>query len=401
MKKKMLVVGITMNCAGSEKSFLSFINCIDFNEFEVDLLLAKKEGLFLELLPPEVNVIEMPECGDMFLMSGANAAKTLTDCFVKKNPLVLFEIFPYFAKIVLNKKKASFTATRLWVRMLRKFPEVQKEYDVALAYWGDRTMFYMIDKVKAAKKIAWLHFDYSHPERDDGVYLKYFKACDKIVTVSQKIDDALKLKLPEVADKVVMMENINNPKLIKDMASGGKSFDDNFDGKRVLTIGRISEQKGYDFAVGALKKLKDDGFNLCWYILGDGDAADKEALINNAKALGVEDMIVFLGTTTNPYPYIKDCDIYAQPSRHEGKPIAVEEAKILGKPIMISNYLSASEQLKDGEYGVISDIGIDGTYEGLKKLLSSDELCRQFEETLAKPEFGNAHEIEKFYDMLK
>lgn len=400
-KIKLLVVGITMNCAGTEKSFLSFADCLDFDKYEVDLLLAKKEGLFLGLLPKEINVIEMEKYGDMFTLTGANAAKVIARDFIKKSPLTLFEVLPYFVKTVLFPKKRSFTAMRLWVHMMRHFPEIKKEYDVAVAYWGDKTMFYMVDKVRAKKKIAWLHFDYANPPRDDGLYGRYFSACDKIVTVSDKIDSSLKQKLPDIADRCVMMENIQNTRLIRQMAESADTFNDDFDGKRILTVGRVSEQKGYDFALDALIRLVKDGYNVRWYVLGGGDEADINALTARANENGVGDRLVFLGTTKNPYGYVKDCDIYAQPSRHEGKPISVEEAKILCKPIYVSNYLSADEQMAGGRYGVIGEIGADGTYEGIKKLLCDEELCRKLIGELSSADFGNMSEIDKFYDMIK
>ena len=400
-KTKMLVVGITMNCAGTEKSFLSFLSCLDFDRFDVTLLLAKREGLLLDQLPKEVKIEVMEKYGDMFLLSGKNAAKTLINCFVKENPFTLFEIFPYFVRTLLTKgEKRSSAATKMWLHFMKKMPDVKEEYDVA--YWGDRTMFYMCDKVKAEKKIAWLHFDYANPRRDDSVYLDYFNKCDSIVTVSKLVDSSLRATLPQIADRTVMMENITNPRQIWDLAAVGETFTDtDFTGKRVLTVGRISDQKGIDLAIPALKRLREDGINLRWYVLGDGDEDYKKYIAGLLADNGVADMMIFLGTTQNPYGYVRDCDIYAQPSRHEGKPIAVEEAKILCRPILAAHYLSAPEQLEDGRLGVICDICSDAIYEGIKKLLSDEALCDRLSEALRAQEFGNPEEIEKFYKMAE
>lgn len=401
-KIKMLVVGITMNCAGTEKSFLSFLSCLDFERFDVTLLLSKREGLLLSQIPKEVKVVIMEKYGDMFLLSGKNAVKTLFDCFVKENPLTLFEIFPYFVGSILTRgEKRASIATKMWLHFMEKMPEVSDEYDITVAYWGDRTMFYMCDKVKAKKKIAWLHFDYNNPPRDDNIYRPYFEKCDKVVTVSSAIDDSLRSKLPEISDRCVMMENITNPKQIWDLALRGDTFPDtHYNGKRILTIGRISNQKGLDMAAHVLKRLREDGYNVRWYILGDGDEDYKNKLSEMIVDCGVADMMLFLGTTPNPYSYLRDCDIYAQPSRHEGKPISVEEAKIMYKPILVTDYLSAREQLEDGELGIVCPISEDGIYEGIKKLLDSDKLCDGFTDKLSKRKFGNSSEINKFYDMI-
>lgn len=404
MKKiNMLVVGITMNCAGSEKSFLSFLSCLDKERFDVTLLLAKKEGLLLDEVPSWVKIREMQKYGDMFLLSGKNAIPTMFNCFVKENPLTAFEILPYFVKTLFSKgEKRSSVATKMWIHFMKKMEKIEDDYDVAVAYWGDRTMFYMCDMVKARKKIAWLHFDYSNPPRDDSIYEGYFKACDKVVTVSEVIDSSLKNKIPQIAERCVMMENITNPKQILELSALGEGFSDkDFEGKRILTIGRISDQKGLDLVVPVLKRLKDEKINVRWYVLGDGDEQYKAYLNELLFANGVSDMMVFLGTTTNPYTYLKECDIYAQPSRHEGKPIAVEEAKIMNKPILATRYLSAIEQLENGELGVLCDINSGGIYEGIKKLLYDNELCCALTEKLKCHKFGNPEEIEKFYRMIE
>lgn len=401
-KKKLLILGITMNSAGTEKSFLSFASCLDYEKYDVTLLLAKKEGLFLPLIPPQVTVKELPYAGDFFLLSGKNAAKTILSCFAKKHPQVLFEILPFFLQIVFSPKKRSSAAVRMWCRLMRYLPAPEEEYDAAVAYWGDRTMFYMVDRIRAKKKIAWLHFDYGHPERDDETYLHYFSACDRVVTVSQKVDEALRSHLPQIAGKCVMMENIQNPRQIWKLALTGEGFPDrNYTGRRILTIGRISEQKGLDFIPPVLKRLRADGYEVRWYIVGDGDKDEKTKLIMQAMECEVADMLILLGTTVNPYGYLRDCDYYVMTSRYEGRPITVEEAKIMWRPILVTNYLSASEQLNNGEYGLICDISEEGIYRGVRQLLDDPELCDRFTETLNRASFGNEGEMRKFTAMLE
>ena len=261
-------------------------------------------------------------------------------------------------------------------------PPFEEEYDVALAYWGDHTMFYMCDKVKAKKKIAWLHFDYAMPPREDALYLHYFSQCDKVITVSEKIERSLKKALPQIADKVMTVENIIDEKEILRLADEPCDLDD-FDGIRLLTIGRISHQKGYDMAIPAIARLVSEGYAIKWYIIGDGEQADKEGIFELVRKYGLEKDISFLGIKQNPYPYIKNCDIYLQPSRHEGKPIAVEEAKILSKPIFLTNFSSAEEQLRKYSLGKIGKISTEAIYFGLKEMLLWEGLRGGFAENSA------------------
>lgn len=377
MKKKILVIGITMAAAGSEKSFLSFArHAIDYDQYDVDLLLAKKTGDFLSQLPKEIRVLEMDAMGEIFLINRDNAFKIIARRYLIKNPLRAFRLLPY----IINRKTAKtpaekdFASNRIWVELLKKMPMFEEEYDAALAYWGDHTMFYMCDKVKAKKKIAWLHFDYAQPPREDALYLHYFSRCDKVITVSEKIEHSLKEALPQIAHKVITVENIIDETEILRLANEPCDFEDGFAGIRLLTVGRICHQKGYDMAIPAIARLVSEGYAIKWDIIGDGDQSDKDSLFEIVLKNGLEKNVSFLGIKQNPYPYMRKCDIYLQPSRHEGKPIAVEEAKVLGKPIFLTNFSSANEQLKGYFCGEIGEISTEGVYLGLKKLLSSELL---------------------------
>ena len=372
MKQKMLIIGITMAAAGSEKSFLSFArHAIDYDQYEVDLLLAKKTGDFLSQIPKNIRVLEMGKEGEIFLINRDNAARIIARRYLLKNPLRAFSLLPHIIKRKTAKTAAEkdFASNRMWCELLKKMPAWDTEYDVALAYWGDHTMFYMCDKVKAKKKIAWLHFDYASPPREDALYLHYFSKCDKVVTVSKKIEASLKQALPEIADKVMTMENIIDAEDIWQRASEPCDLADNFQGIRLLTVGRICHQKGYDMAIPAIARLVSEKNDIKWYIIGDGEAIDKENLHERIRQYGLQDRVSFLGIRQNPYPYMKACDIYLQPSRHEGKPIAVEEAKILQKPIVVTDYSSAKEQMAGYPIYEIVEISEDGIYGGLQTML--------------------------------
>ncbi|MCL2095770.1 MAG: glycosyltransferase [Oscillospiraceae bacterium] len=403
MKKKLLFIGIIMNSAGTEQSFLSFINCIDFEKYDVDLILAKNEGLFMELIPERVNVKFMPEYGELFLLSSKNAVSNLFNTFVRKNPLDLFKIMPYFIKFALFPKQKVKTATELFCKLMKKIPPVTQEYDAAVAYWGDRTMFYMVDRVvNAKKKIAWMHFEYGDDKYDAEIYSEYFKKCNRIVNVSGMVDKKLKSKFPEIADKCVIIENIQNADFIRRRSLERESFPDtdSFDGVRLLTVARIARQKGLDMIPEILKNFKNHKYNIKWYILGEGEQSEKDKIINLAVKYGVEESLVFLGETINPYPFMRECDIYVQPSRFEGKPISVEEAKIIRRPIVAANYLSAKEQLKDGKYGVVADIDPSDLYEKIKDLIDDKSKREELVKNLSAENFGNEKEAEKFYGFL-
>lgn len=402
MKKKMLIIGITMAAAGSEKSFLSFAKtAIDFEKYEVDLLLAKKTGDFLGEVPKDIRILEMETGGEIFLIDKNNAVSTIMREHLMKKPWKIFSFLPYYMAVKKAKTEPAHTyaAHRLWLHVMSSMPFLEKEYDVALAFWGDRTMFYMIDKVKAKKKIAWLHFDYHHPPREDAVYLPYFEKCDKVVTVSKEIGDSLKSALPSITEKVITVENVIVREEILEKAACPADFGDDFQGTRIVTVGRICPQKGNDLVLSALARLKEEGYSLRWYIIGRGEGEYFTDLRAKISEMGLAEDIVFLGVRENPYAYMARADIYMQPSRHEGKPIAVEEAKVLGVPILVTNFTSANEQLENGKLGYIVDISEAGIYQGLKKMLDDAAFCAELKETLAC--FGkNAQRVDGFESLL-
>lgn len=386
MKKKILVIGITMAAAGSEKSFLSFAETIDYNRYEVDLLLAVREGDFLPLVPETIRIIDMGPMGELFKISRKNAKNIMMKRYLARNPFRALGLLPYIneMKKAPNDRERSFAANRMWLHMMKKMPILSGEYDIALAYWGDRTMFYMVDKVRAKKKIAWLHFDYAEPPREDAVYRYYFSKCDKVITVSSEIERSLSAALPEIASRVVTVENRIDRKSIRRLALESADFEDDFDGLRLVTVGRICEQKGYDLALGAVARLVNEGYPIRWYVIGAGEGDYYDALHSQITALGIEGAVRFLGIKQNPYPYMKAAYIYLQPSRHEGKPISVEEAKVLGCPILVTNYTSAHEQLDDGRLGMICEISEDDIYSGLKKMLDDNEMRADFKRNLSE-----------------
>ena len=386
MKKRVLIVGITMAAAGSEKSFLSFAaHAIDYDKYDVDLLLAKRQGDFLDRIPEQIRVLDMGEWGDLFLLDRKNALPLILK-YGARQPLCLLSALPYIWRRIAcgSAEKKAFAAHRIWMKLMGTMPEWNEPYDIALAYWGDRTMFYTVDKVKATKKIAWLHFDYERPPREDALYEKYFSACDRVITVSKEIEGSLKRALPRIAPKILTVENIVDEEEIRKAAGEKADFGDDFRGIRIVTMGRICEQKGYDLAVPAVARLKNEGYRIKWYILGCGSEQEERALADRIERCRAGDCVSLLGIRKNPYPYIKEADIYMQPSRHEGKPISVEEAKILCKPILVTDYTSAREQLEGGRLGMITDISEEGIYEGLKNFLKNESIRLEYSRVLSE-----------------
>ncbi len=231
----------------------------------------------------------------------------------------------------------------------------------------DFISYFIAKKIKAKKRIQWIHFDVTKIGFDERLCKKLYNMFDKVFVVSSEAKKKLISKVPSIKGKTEVFVNVISHNTILSQSKLGNGFDDDFDGERILTVGRLSNEKGQDLAIEALGKLIKEGFNVRWYCVGEGKERGKyEQLI---KDNNLENHFRLLGSNSNPYPFIAECDIYVQPSRHEGYCIPISEAKGLNKPIVTTNFTGAKEQITDNVTGLIVGIDSNEIYYGVKKLL--------------------------------
>ena len=216
--------------------------------------------------------------------------------------------------------------------MKKSITSLPKEYDAAIGFLEKSSIYFVVDCVKAKRKIGFIHNDYLKLDLDASFDLPYFEKLNTIATVSEQCVTVLKEVFPTQKDKVQLLYNIVSAKLIHQMAEEPITIDTSK--PNLLSIGRLHPQKGFDIAVEAVALLKKQGLNFVWYIIGEG--AERTALEQAITKNGLEKHVVLLGIKENPYPYIKQTTIFVQPSRYEGKSIALDEAKLLHKPIAVS-----------------------------------------------------------------
>jgi glycosyltransferase involved in cell wall biosynthesis len=300
------------------------------------------------------------------------------------------------------EKNAAVCEQRVWKYISRSLPPLEKTYDIAIGYLEKNPIYFCVDKVKAKMKIGFIHNDYEKLAMDPTIDKKYFSELNHIVTVSEECAKVLKNKFPTNAEKVKVMYNIVSDKTIHKMAMEPvelNSNNNNNNSKILVSVGRLNYQKGFDLAVKACKYLVDSGYSFKWYVIGEGEERRKlEELI---KQFGVENYFILLGMKENPYPYVKAADIYVQPSRFEGKSIAIDEAKILLKPIVVTNFSTVKDQIIHNVNGLIVDMNSIAIFEGIKSLIVDNELKAALQKNLSKEKLGSESEIEKLYQMFE
>jgi glycosyltransferase involved in cell wall biosynthesis len=398
MKKKMLITVYNMEIGGIERSLINMLENIDYQRFSIDLFIFHHSGELMKLIPKKVNVLPQNEKYSLF-------RKPLIQC-VKEGHIFIPTvrvISKFISKIKSTQMKLEEGPGYIEMQLVMKYaslflPILQNHYDVAISYAWPHDI--VAKKVKANKKIAWVHTDYSKLEIDNKLDLSVWGEFDFIASVSEDCSKSFLTKYPTLKDKMIEMENITSPNFIKSMARHDNEFINSKPGDfTIISVGRLSYVKGFDLAVKALRKLHDQGkTNIKWYVVGYGGY--EQELKELIAQYHLENSFILLGKKTNPYSYMNACDLYVQPSRYEGKAVTVTEAKILGKPILITNYPTARSQVKHGVDGVICDLSIEGLTDGIELMYNKRDIRTKLISNLQEMDFSNKDELNKLYNLI-
>lgn len=392
MKKKLLFVIDSLSLGGAEKSLVNLLYSMDYTKFNVDLFLFHKKGLFLELLPREVRVLNHSKEWTCFQQPLMKSIIGLS----KASRLDLI-----YHRLALSCKSNLLKLTqplqqKLWQHFSPAIPNIKGEYDVAIGYLEKYPNYFIVEKVKAKKKIGWIHIDYNMYGLDAKFDAPYLKRLDYIVGVSKSCIHTLSNSFPEVKDKLVVIENISSPKLINEMAGQEIPFKKN--GITIVTAARLVEQKGLNMSIEAASILHKNGYKFNWIIVGEGPLRGELQRIIDKN--GLSRYVTLIGAVANPYPYIKTADIYVQTSLFEGKSISIDEAKILNKPIVATRFSTVYDQIYDGRTGILADMDAYSVYEKIKNLIDYPALRIQLEKNLSKEKNDSMNKLEKFYSLV-
>ncbi len=372
--KKILFVINTLGQAGAETALLELLRRINPKEWEISLYVLMGQGEMKKELPEYVKLLNKTydESSVLSKEGKKNLKSKVLRAMVARG--TIFKLFPYLCKNAFCMlKKGKLLPDKLLWRVLSDGGErFETEFDIAVAYLEGGSTYYVSDHVKATKKVAFVHVDYEKAgytrALDKNCYLKL----DKIFTVSDEVKTAFLKWYPECAERTNVFHNLLNPERICEKAKQGKGFEDDFEGMRLLTVGRLTTQKAFEVSIDAMKRLKDSGENVRWYVLGDGDQRKK--LEEQIKQLGLEKDFLMPGAVGNPYPYMAQADIYVHASRFEGKSIAIQEAQILGKPILVSDCSGNREQVIKDVDGLMCQLTPEDIYQEVVRLLHDEGL---------------------------
>lgn len=372
-KKKVLFVINTLGCAGAEKALLELLKEFPEEEYEVSLYVLLNQGELISQIPQYVKVLNQ-NYSNMSVLS-KEGKKTLNHqifCRLFQKGAV-FKNIPYLMKNLMQmiKCRKVYPDKLLWRVMSDSGMKLEDTYDLAVAYLEGGSTYYVHDHVNAKRKIVFLHVDYTYAGYTRKLDKNCYQDFDRIFTVSEEVRNSLERVYPECKERIMVFPNLIDQKGIREKAKSEGGFSDEYDGWRLLTVGRLTSQKAYEIAIDAMKLLKEKGVQARWYVLGEGELRD--VLQQQINRLGLEKDFRLLGAVENPYPYYAQCDLYVHATRFEGKSIAVQEAKILGCPILVSDCNGNREQVKDGVDGSVCALTPESVSAKIEELLENEK----------------------------
>jgi len=388
MKKKVLFLIGSLQSGGVSKSLVSLLNAFNRQHYDVHLLLLSRCGdVFSCSLPKDVTVHVNKDIEDLH--------EGFAGIFRLLKRFRFFLALGSIMRMVLSRIDRA-NAGLLLAKLMPCFSKDQ--YDLIVDYGGQQQLYYMVDKLNGKKKISFFHSDYNKWPYYYKIDKKYYPKIDHIYSISQVCVNSLKKCFPECENKISIMENISSPQIIYERANESINFDIPKNKIILATLGHLYRLKGWDFIIDAAYILRKNKVDFVWLQIGK---IIEEDLVRRIEKLDLMDSFIFTGVQNNPYPFLKACDIYVHPSRFEGKSIALDEAKILCKPIVVTNFSTVNDQFINRVNASICEMNGRDLANAIIELINDKDLRQLYVKTLRSNIVDNSFEVKKLYKYLE
>ena len=321
----------SMRLGGAERSLVTLLTKFDYNKYEVDLFLFEHDGELLDKIPKQVNILSVPK---KYVLFRKNRKISWLSLLLQGYYKQSIAMCCYLIGVLYSRYQREPLYIG-WKYIQTLFDTINKEYDVSISYLERKSMYFNADKVYAKRKIGFIHNNYERYPYDKVLEKKYFQVMDYIPTVSEHCKDVLVNLFPQYEKKFLVIQNMILEEEILSL-SEEKIADRVLDNrKKIVSVGRLVKQKGFDIAISVCRKLVDSGIDIVWYIVGEGEErSNLEYLIRENQ---LENNFFLVGADKNPYKWMKIADVYVQPSRFEGFPMTILEVQQLNKYIVTSD----------------------------------------------------------------
>ena len=356
-RERVLFVIESLGCGGAEKSLVSLLSLLDSHKYDLSIWMIHPEGAFLNLLPPGITVVEQPKY---------NAIQSM----LFRASAVVYSSARRLNKIIGKNEYwgETYYKTRGWAIKVPK-----GSWDIIFAYHQGFVTYLVADKFKGCKKVSWVNADIFKTGYNIKFNSKFYRKIDRICVVSDILHKLMDDHMPEFSGKYMTVWDMVDPIITRQLAQQSvpklKSGSDEF---IFITTGRLHALKGYDLAVEAAHFLKMKGLKFKWYFIGEGP--ERKNIESMIRSLDLEEDVRLLGLKTNPYPYMAQADVYIQTSRHEGFCMTISEAKILGLPIVSTDFDVIHNQIAHEKNGLIAEMDGEKIGEQILRLVQDEAL---------------------------
>lgn len=371
--KKVLFVINTLGIGGAEKALLEMLNYLKDRDLSIDLYVLLGRGELMGRIPAHVQLLNRRvDCGSVLDRDGRRALAARTAlCFFRHGHWAgklgsMARSLPH----MLRRKRLQ-PDKLLWPVVAAGARRPEEPYDAVVAWMEGGSAYFVAGFVRARRKIAVIHIDYEHSGYSRAMDQDCWARFQRIFVVSEEIKAPFLRVYPECGEKLRVLPNIIDPEAIRRRSAEPGGFDDGWTGLRLLSVGRLTYQKGFDLAVPALKLLRDAGYPVRWYVLGEGEL--RAGLEKQIASLGLQEDFLLLGAVENPYPYYAQADIYVHATRFEGRSIAIQEAQALGRPMVVSDCSGNRLQVTDGQDGLLCALAPEAIARAVASLLDDPD----------------------------
>ena len=398
MKPRIFIAIHYLELGGAEISLIGLLNAIDTSRYDVDLFVYSHCGELMKMIPSGIHLL--PEI-KQYAQIERPIKEVLKQGGWKIALARLWAKYQYKQYVKRNHpKEGSAIFQYVFDTVTPLLPDLYGygEYDLAISFLTPHNI--VTEKVRAKKKVAWIHTDYIRICVDIKKELPVWSKFDKIVSISSDVTKSFLQVFPSLSDKIVEINNILSSLFVQKRAEEfSVSFTEEERRINLLSVGRYTFAKNYDNVPDICRRIRDMGCNVYWYIIGYG--GDEALIRSKIEEAGMKDYVILLGKKENPYPYMKACDMYVQPSRFEGNSVTVREAQMLCKPVVVTDYPTAGSQIKQGVDGVIVPLDNAKCAQGIAEVIRNKDLQSKLTAYLQTHDYGNEREVEKLYQLIR
>lgn len=375
---KILFVMYNMEIGGTRRSLLNLLEKMVKAGVQCDLLLFSPYGDFMNQIPHGVRVLH----GDILMQSIYTTKQTLKK--YAPSYLVLMKAVQKILKKVFGEKRFYDHVMRGYAK--RHFKN--NDYDAVIAFQeGDCVKF--ATYVPSPCRLAWIHNDYSNLQGEQRGTPAIFSKLDSILFVAEGTRRTFVEAYPQFADKMRVIPNILPQDRIRESASDDDAERIFTDPNRIhiVSVGRVARQKAFERIPEVLDGLGTLSQRIEWSVIGDGP--DLPRLREELETKGLQDCVRFIGARNNPFPLVRQADLYVLTSLYESQPMVVMEALTLGVPVLSTDFASVRELLGNKPFGVICENSVAGLTDSLRRLLESPKEIQSMQQSAKEYEYDN------------